>query len=169
MNKIEELALAMIEYNDGDPKRIQHTTKVHAYASLIGRCGGAGRGNAVCSWERCPCSWHWHKGKRTKIRASERQTTGAGRPCRRTWPANTTGRLYRPADWTYLLACCPSSYLSCVRWLGLSDSHRGRLSGQSVWGRRIPESHTCRQKEHIQNWKRNKNAWNHVWYILVDE
>lgn len=38
MNKIEELALAMIEYNDGDPKRIQHTTKVHAYASLIGRC-----------------------------------------------------------------------------------------------------------------------------------
>ena len=40
MNKIEELALAMIEYNDGDPKRIQHTTKVHAYASLIGRCEG---------------------------------------------------------------------------------------------------------------------------------
>ena len=38
MNKIEELALAMIEYNNGDPKRIQHTTKVHAYASMIGKC-----------------------------------------------------------------------------------------------------------------------------------
>ena len=38
MNKIEELDLAMIEYNNGDPKRIQHTTKVHAYASMIGKC-----------------------------------------------------------------------------------------------------------------------------------
>ena len=40
MDKIEELALAMIEYNNGDPKRIQHTTKVHAYASVIGRSEG---------------------------------------------------------------------------------------------------------------------------------
>ena len=40
MNKIAESALAMIEYNNGDPKRIQHTTKVHAYASLIGKCEG---------------------------------------------------------------------------------------------------------------------------------
>lgn len=36
MTKIQQLALAMISYNNGDPKRIQHTTKVHAYASLIG-------------------------------------------------------------------------------------------------------------------------------------
>jgi len=36
MTKIQELALAMISYNNGDPKRIQHTTKVHAYAALIG-------------------------------------------------------------------------------------------------------------------------------------
>lgn len=40
MNKIEELALAMIDYNNGEPKRIQHTTKVHAYASLIGKSEG---------------------------------------------------------------------------------------------------------------------------------
>ena len=40
MNKIEELALAMIDYKNGDPKRIQHTTKVHAYASMIGKCEG---------------------------------------------------------------------------------------------------------------------------------
>lgn len=40
MKKIEQLALAMIDYNNGDPMRIQHTTKVHAYASLIGRCEG---------------------------------------------------------------------------------------------------------------------------------
>ena len=40
MNRIEELALAMIDYNNGDPKRIQHTTKVHAYASMIGKCEG---------------------------------------------------------------------------------------------------------------------------------
>ena len=38
--KILEVALAMIDYNNGDPKRIQHTTKVHAYASLIGRREG---------------------------------------------------------------------------------------------------------------------------------
>ncbi|MCQ2253808.1 MAG: HD domain-containing protein [Bacteroidales bacterium] len=36
MTKIQELALAMIAYDNGDPKRVQHTTKVHAYASLIG-------------------------------------------------------------------------------------------------------------------------------------
>lgn len=36
LNKIQKLALAMINYDNGDPKRIQHTTKVHAYASLIG-------------------------------------------------------------------------------------------------------------------------------------
>ncbi len=36
MTKIQELALAMINYDSGDPKRIQHTTKVHAYAALIG-------------------------------------------------------------------------------------------------------------------------------------
>ncbi len=36
MTKIQELALAMINYDNGDPKRIQHTTKVHAYALLIG-------------------------------------------------------------------------------------------------------------------------------------
>ena len=36
MTKIQELALAMINYDNGDPKRIQHTTQVHAYASLIG-------------------------------------------------------------------------------------------------------------------------------------
>ena len=40
MTKIEQLARAMIEYDNGDPKRIQHTTKVHAYASLIGKCEG---------------------------------------------------------------------------------------------------------------------------------
>lgn len=40
MNKIEVLALAMIDYNNVDPKRIQHTTKVHAYASLIGKSEG---------------------------------------------------------------------------------------------------------------------------------
>ena len=36
MTTIQKLALAMISYDKGDPKRIQHTTKVHAYASLIG-------------------------------------------------------------------------------------------------------------------------------------
>lgn len=36
MNKIQELSIAMIHYDNGDPKRIQHSTKVHAYASLIG-------------------------------------------------------------------------------------------------------------------------------------
>lgn len=40
MTSTQTLALAMIDYNNGDPKRIQHTTKVHAYASMIGRIEG---------------------------------------------------------------------------------------------------------------------------------
>lgn len=36
LKSVQELALAMIRYDNGDPKRIQHSTKVHAYASLIG-------------------------------------------------------------------------------------------------------------------------------------
>ena len=36
MNKIDQLSLAMISYNNADLMRIQHTTKVHAYARLIG-------------------------------------------------------------------------------------------------------------------------------------
>ena len=47
MSKIEELALAMIDYNNGDPKRIQHTTKVHAYASIIGKCEGLDEGTQL--------------------------------------------------------------------------------------------------------------------------
>ena len=33
---LHELFLAMIRFDDGDPKRIQHFTKVHSYAKLIG-------------------------------------------------------------------------------------------------------------------------------------
>jgi len=40
MDKIKKLAIAMVNYDNGDPKRIQHTTKVHAYAALIGMCEG---------------------------------------------------------------------------------------------------------------------------------
>lgn len=36
MTTIQQLALAMIRYDQADPRRVQHTTKVHAYASLIG-------------------------------------------------------------------------------------------------------------------------------------
>lgn len=37
MNIIDAAAQKMIEYMAGDPKRIQHFTKVYAYAALIGR------------------------------------------------------------------------------------------------------------------------------------
>ena len=40
MNEIEDLALAMIDYNNGDPKSIEHTTKAPDYASMIGKCEG---------------------------------------------------------------------------------------------------------------------------------
>lgn len=40
MEKIKELALAMVSYDNGDPRRVQHSTKVHAYASLIGNGEG---------------------------------------------------------------------------------------------------------------------------------
>lgn len=36
MDKINELNIKMIEYYTGDPKRIQHFTKVYAYAKMIG-------------------------------------------------------------------------------------------------------------------------------------
>ena len=35
--KLNDLFLAMIEFDKGDPKRIQHFTKVHSYAKLIGQ------------------------------------------------------------------------------------------------------------------------------------
>ncbi len=33
---LDELTMAMIEFNHGDPARIQHTLKVHSFAKLIG-------------------------------------------------------------------------------------------------------------------------------------
>lgn len=40
MNKTNKLLLEMISYYSGDPKRIQHFTKVYQYAKLIGECTG---------------------------------------------------------------------------------------------------------------------------------
>lgn len=37
---LDELFLETVKYFDGDVKRIQHFTKVHAYAALIGRLEG---------------------------------------------------------------------------------------------------------------------------------
>ena len=34
--QLDDLFMDMIAYYDGDPKRIQHFTKVHSYARLIG-------------------------------------------------------------------------------------------------------------------------------------
>ena len=34
--QLDDLFMDMIAYYDGDPKRIQHFLKVHAYAKLIG-------------------------------------------------------------------------------------------------------------------------------------
>ena len=35
--QLEELCECMIEYNEGDPKRIQHFIKVHSFAAMIGQ------------------------------------------------------------------------------------------------------------------------------------
>ncbi len=37
---LDRLFLAMIRFDNGDPQRIQHFTKVHSYARLIGRMEG---------------------------------------------------------------------------------------------------------------------------------
>ena len=37
---INKVTTAMIDYYQGDPKRIQHFLKVHAYAKLIGEQEG---------------------------------------------------------------------------------------------------------------------------------
>ena len=46
MEKIQELAMAMIRYNNAAPNRIQHTTKEHAYAAMIGHGEGLDGGAA---------------------------------------------------------------------------------------------------------------------------
>ncbi len=40
MEKLDALALAMIDYDKGDPKRIHHFLKVHSFARLIGLAEG---------------------------------------------------------------------------------------------------------------------------------
>lgn len=40
MDKLDALALRMMEHDGGDPRRIQHFLKVHALARLIGRAEG---------------------------------------------------------------------------------------------------------------------------------
>lgn len=37
MDEIRELIAKMVEYYEGDPKRIQHFIKVHSFAGIIGR------------------------------------------------------------------------------------------------------------------------------------
>ena len=41
--KTDRLLLAMIRYDAGDPRRIQHLTKVYEYARLMGRMERLGR------------------------------------------------------------------------------------------------------------------------------
>lgn len=40
MDKIQDLMYKMIQYDRGDPKRIQHFIKVHSFAKLIGESEG---------------------------------------------------------------------------------------------------------------------------------
>ena len=40
MNMLEELMMKMIEFDCGDPKRIQHFIKVHSFSKLIGEKEG---------------------------------------------------------------------------------------------------------------------------------
>lgn len=40
MKKLDQLFEKMVAYDRGDPKRIQHFVKVHAFAALIGRAEG---------------------------------------------------------------------------------------------------------------------------------
>ena len=41
---VNKVTTAMIDYYQGDPKRIQHFLKVHAYAKLIGEQEGLDKG-----------------------------------------------------------------------------------------------------------------------------
>ena len=40
MNTIQDVLFAMIQYDSGDPARIQHFLKVHAFARIIGLAEG---------------------------------------------------------------------------------------------------------------------------------
>ena len=40
MNRLDRLTLKTMDFFRGDARRIQHLTKVHAYAALIGRMEG---------------------------------------------------------------------------------------------------------------------------------
>ena len=50
---LEKLFLEMIAYYSGDPKRIQHFTKVHSYAKLIGGARTAFAGGTLYSGSGC--------------------------------------------------------------------------------------------------------------------
>lgn len=58
--QLQKLTEAMIDYMGGDARRIQHFTKVHAFANLIGKQEGAGRCYAVYfgSCGADPRYWH---------------------------------------------------------------------------------------------------------------
>lgn len=51
---LDELFLAMIRFDAGDPARIQHFTKVHSYAKLIGEMEGM-EGEGLFTLEAAAC------------------------------------------------------------------------------------------------------------------
>ena len=58
--KLRKLMLAMIAYNNGDAKRIQHFIKVHALAKLIGEEEKLDAKNAVYFGSRRADARYWH-------------------------------------------------------------------------------------------------------------
>lgn len=53
---LDKLFLAMIKFDEGDAKRIQHFTKVHSYARLIARSENMNEDDALDVRKRSCCT-----------------------------------------------------------------------------------------------------------------
>lgn len=53
---LNQLFCEMIQYYRNDPKRIQHFTKVHSYAKLIGELSGMQGGRTADTRGGCLCT-----------------------------------------------------------------------------------------------------------------
>lgn len=88
---LEKLFLEMIAYYSGDPKRIQHFTKVHSYAKLIGEREQLSPEELYILEAAAYTHDIGIKPAEEKCGSSEGKLPGAGRPCGGTRDADAAG------------------------------------------------------------------------------
>ena len=87
---LEKLFLEMISYYSGDPKRIQHFTKVHSYAKLIGEREQLSP-EELYILEAAAYTHDRHQAGGGEVREQCGKAAGAGRSCGGTRDADAAG------------------------------------------------------------------------------